>query len=416
LKNLLILHTVTNLDNGRWKKMRYTYIAKTLSGNLLRGTHESDSIEELAFHLRQKEIFLIKCKNVNTINIISMKPNLKTISIFCKQFSISIKAGIPLCEVLNLLYDQMIHKSIKKSLASIKDCVQKGKSLHESMKEFTDVYPKFMLNMIYLGEESGKLDIILKELSEYYQKEYKLLKKFTNSMIYPSVVFGTLMVVSFFLLIKVIPVFIINLNSYGGETPLITKLVLGISSFLCNNIIWILIFQLVLVFITIGFSKTEKGRMSFDKAMFKCPVFGPVYKKFMYTRFSKSMNILLDSGIGLVNAFEIVYEVIDNTYFKLQLRRGMEDIKKGNSLAGSISIMNIFPQFFIAMIKIGEETGRLDEMFLMASDIFYEEAEGNVEKATALLEPILIIFLGALIGIIILSVMLPMLNVMEAIQ
>jgi type IV pilus assembly protein PilC len=396
--------------------MRYTYVAKTLDGNLIKGTTESDSTEELALLLRQKEIFLIKSKSVNAVNNIFIKPNLKTISIFCKQFSISIKAGIPLCEILNLLYDQMLHKSIKKSLVNIKDCVQKGKSLHESMKGFTDIYPKFMVNMIYLGEESGKLDIILKELSEYYEKEYKLLKKFTNSMIYPTTVFITLMVLSLFLFIKVIPIFVTNLNSYGSDIPLITKLVLGASSFLCSNIMWILIVQLSLVFITLRFLKTEMGSMILDKFKFKCPIFAPVYKRFIYTRFSRSMNILLDSGVGLINAFEIVYEVIDNTYFKLKLKRAMVDIEKGNALARSIDIMNIFPQFFIAMIKIGEETGNLDEMFLMASDIFYDEAQENVDKASALLEPIIIIFLGLLIGVIILAVMLPMLNIMDSIK
>jgi type IV pilus assembly protein PilC len=396
--------------------MRYTYVAKTLDGNLIKGTTESDSTEELALLLRQKEIFLIKSKSVNAVNNIFIKPNLKTISIFCKQFSISIKAGIPLCEILNLLYDQMLHKSIKKSLVNIKDCVQKGKSLHESMKGFTDIYPKFMVNMIYLGEESGKLDIILKELSEYYEKEYKLLKKFTNSMIYPTTVFITLMVLSLFLFIKVIPIFVTNLNSYGSDIPLITKLVLGASSFLCSNIMWILIVQLSLVFITLRFLKTEMGSMILDKFKFKCPIFAPVYRRFIYTRFSRSMNILLDSGVGLINAFEIVYEVIDNTYFKLKLKRAMVDIEKGNALARSIDIMNIFPQFFIAMIKIGEETGNLDEMFLMASDIFYDEAQENVDKASALLEPIIIIFLGLLIGVIILAVMLPMLNIMDSIK
>ena len=396
--------------------MKYTYMAKTLNGNLIKGTTESESIEALALLLRKKEIFLIKSRSVNTIKGLSIKPNLKTISIFCKQFSISIKAGIPLCEILDLLYDQMLHKSIKKSLVNIKTCVQKGKSLYESMKEFTEVYPKFMINMIYLGEESGKLDIILKELSEYYEKEHRILKKFTNSMIYPFTVFLTLMVISLFLFIKVIPIFVTNLNSYGSDTPLITKLVLGFSSFLCKNIIWILLLQLLLIVITLSFFKTEGGRMILDKLKFKCPIFGTTYKGFIYTRFARSMNILLDSGVGLINAFETIYEITDNVYFKLQIKRGMEDIKKGNDLAKSIDIMNMFPQFFIAMLKIGEETGNLDEMFLMAADIFYEEAEESVHKATTLLEPILIIFLGLLIGVVILAVMLPMLNVMESIK
>ena len=139
-------------------------------------------------------------QGVKKITKFSIKPNMKTISIFCKQFSICIKAGIPMCDILNLLFDQMLHKSIKNSLITIRENVQKGNSLYRSMQSITNVYPEFMINMIHLGEESGKLDIILEELAFYYDKENKLLKKFINSMIYPCFVFLTLTVVSLFLL------------------------------------------------------------------------------------------------------------------------------------------------------------------------------------------------------------------------
>ncbi|HEY5589141.1 MAG TPA: type II secretion system F family protein [Candidatus Paceibacterota bacterium] len=389
-------------------------MAKTFNGTTIKGSTESDSIEELALGLRGKELFLIKCRSIKKITEISTKPNLKTISIFCKQFSICIKSGIPICDILNLLYEQMLHKSIKNSLKSVKENVQKGNSLHRSMKNTINVYPEFMINMIYLGEESGKLDMILEELAQYYEKEYKLLKKFTNSMIYPCTVFFTLTIVSFFLFIKVIPVFITNLNSFHGSIPLITRLVLGMSNFLGVNFLWLLMINLTLIFIFIEYFKTENGKMAFDKFKFICPILGPVYKRLIYTRFTRGLNILLCSGVGLVKAFEIIHDVIGNRYFKLKLKTVSNDVKKGDDLSSSLNAMNLFPQFFVAMIKIGEETGNLDGMFLIAADIFYEDAEENVEKATALLEPILIIFLGLMIGTIILAVMLPMLNVMDS--
>ena len=389
-------------------------MAKTSNGTTVKGSTESGSIEELALGLREREIFLIKCRSIKKITEISTKPNLKTISIFCKQFSICIKSGIPICDILNLLYEQMLHKSIKNSLLSIRENVQKGNSLHKSMKNTKNVYPEFMINMIYLGEESGKLDIILEELAQYYEKEHKLLKKFTNSMIYPCTVFFTLTIVSFFLFIKVIPVFITNLNSFHGEIPLLTRLVLGMSNFLSINFLWILMINLILGFIFIEYFKTASGKMAFDKFKFICPILCPVYKGLIYTRFTRGLNILLSSGVGLVSAFEIIHDVIGNRYFKLKLKTVFNDIKKGGDLSSSLNAMNLFPQFFVAMIKIGEETGNLDGMFLIAADIFYEDAEENVEKATALLEPILIIFLGIMIGTIILAVMLPMLNVMDS--
>lgn len=389
-------------------------MAKTYDGITIKGTTCSDSIEELALDLRTKDLFLIKCRSIKKITEISPKPNLKTIAIFCKQFSICIKSGIPICDILNLLYEQIQHKSIKNSLLNIRGNVQKGNSLHRSMQNTINVYPEFMINMIYLGEESGKLDIILEELAVYYEKEHKLLKKFTNSMIYPCTVFVTLTIVSFFLFIKVIPVFITNLNTFHAKIPLITRLVLGMSNFLAANFLWVLMINLTAVFILIEYLKTEKGKMVFDKLKFSCPILGPVYKRIIYTRFTRGLNILLTSGVGLVSAFEIIHDVIGNRYFKLKLKTVFDDIKKGGDLSSSLNSMNLFPQFFMAMTKIGEETGNLDEMFLIAADIFYEDAEENVEKATALLEPILIIFLGVMIGIIILAVMLPMLNVMDS--
>ncbi|MCB2291973.1 type II secretion system F family protein [Clostridium algoriphilum] len=394
--------------------MRYKYIAKTSNGASIKGNSESDSIEELALKLREKEIYLLKVKSEKNRTEFSSKPSLKTISIFCKQFSLCIKSGIPICDILDLLYEQMLHKSIRKSLISIKENVQKGNSLFASMKKTINVYPEFMINMIYLGEESGKLDIILEEMSKYYEKEHKLLKKFTNSLIYPCTVFITLMVVSLFLLIKVIPIFIENLNSMDADIPLITKLVLGSSNFLRNNLLWIAIIFIISVLVIIEYIKTESGKIVFDKFKFKCPILGQVYKRLIYTRFSRGLNILLGSGVGLLKAFEIINDVIGDKYFKLKLKSVFSDIKKGEDLSSSINAMNLFPQFFVAMIKIGEETGNLEGMFLTAADIFYEDAQENVEKATVLLEPILIIFLGIMIGTIILAVMLPMLNVMDS--
>ncbi|MBU3180136.1 type II secretion system F family protein [Clostridium psychrophilum] len=394
--------------------MRYKYMAKTSNGLAIQGNAESESIEELALQLREKKLFLIKTKKMRNIKEFYRKPNLKTISIFCKQFSICIKAGIPICDILDLLYEQMLNKSIKKSLIIIRENVQNGNSLFKSMEKTTNVYPEFMINMIYLGEESGKLDIILEEMSKYYEKEHKLLKKFINSLIYPCTVFVTLMIVSLFLLIKVIPTFITNLNSMDAEIPLVTRMVIWSSDFLRNNLLWIVIIVLISVFVIIEYIKTESGKLAFDKFKFMCPILGSVYKRLVYTRFSRGLNILLGSGVGLLKAFEIINDVIGDTYFKLKLKTASNDIKKGEDLSSSINAMNLFPQFFVAMIKIGEETGNLEGMFLTAADIFYEDAEENVEKATVMLEPILIIFLGIMIGTIILAVMLPMLNVMDS--
>jgi len=394
--------------------MKYKYLAKTWNGTLIKGITDSDSIEELALQLRKQEIFLIKTRIIKKIAEIPTKPNLKTIAIFCKQFSICIKAGIPICDTLKLLYEQMLHKAIKNSLLSIRENVKRGNSLFASMRKTTNVFPEFMINMIYLGEESGKLDIILEELSKYYEKENKLLKKIVNSMIYPCTVFLTLMVVSLFLLIKVIPVFITNLNSFDADIPLITKLVLGASNFASSNLLWILMIILITVLIFTRYVKTKNGKISFDKFKFICPILGPVYKRLIFSRFSRGLNILLSSGVGILKSFEIIDDVVGDNYFKLKLKIVSNNIKKGEELWSSLNEMKLFPQFFISMIKIGEETGNLDGMFLTAADIFYEDAQENVEKATVLLEPILIIFLGIMIGTIVLAVMLPMLNVMDA--
>ena len=390
-------------------------MAKTISGNLIKGSIESNSIEELALHLRERDIFLIKGRAIKRITEISTKPSLKIISIFCKQFSVCIKAGIPICDILDLLYEQMSHKSIKRSLICIRENVQKGNSLHTSMRKIINIYPEFMINMIYLGEESGRLDIIFEELSKYYEKEYRILKKFTNSMIYPCTVFLTLTIVALFLIIKVIPVFTTNLNSLGADIPLITRLIIEISSFIGHNLLWLLMAILILTLIFIKYCKTENGKLFFDKFKIRCPILGTIYKGIIYTRFTRGLNLLLSSGVGLLKAFEIIHDVIGNRYFKLKFNTVFNEIKKGEDLSSCLNMMNLFPQFFVAMIKIAEETGNLDQMFLTAADIFYEEVEENLEKATVLLEPILIIFLGIMIGTIILAVMLPMLSAMDSV-
>jgi len=222
------------------------------------------------------------------------------------------------------------------------------------------------------------------------------------------------MIVSLLLIIKVIPIFITNLDSYDAEIPLITRIVISSSDFMRSNLLWIFIVILTLVLVLVQCIKTERGKFIFDKFKFICPILGPVYKRLIYTRFSRGLNLLLSSGVGLLRSFEIINDVIGNRYFKLKLKIVSDDIKKGKNLSNSLNDMDLFPQFFVAMIKIGEETGNLDSMFLNAADIFYEDAEENVEKATVLLEPIMIIFLGIMIGTIVLAVMLPMLNVMDS--
>lgn len=397
----------------------YIYSAKNLKGESLDGEFEALSTEALEQMLRSKGYFLVESRVKGKefeVSGLGGKINAKDIAVFCRQFAVIISSGITIVEAISILRDQASKKRMKIVLEEVHSELQKGRVLSEAIAPYEDLFPEFMKNMISVGEASGSLDSILNQLADYYENDYKIRRKIKSAMTYP-IILGVLTVgVVVLLMVAVIPMFSGMLTDMGGELPGITKLLIAISNFMTDNILILIAFTVILIIGFTSYIKTDKGRLWFDGVKIKLPVIKNTVLKTVTARFARSMSILLKSGIPIVNAMEIMQHLIGNRAVEEKFSNATDDIQEGRGIAGPMKSLEIFPPLLIHMIVVGESTGELDEMLGRTAGFFDEEVEESIEKAVSMIEPAMIIVMAAIIGVIILSVMLPMVTLMETVN
>jgi type IV pilus assembly protein PilC len=397
--------------------LNFKYEAVDLEGRKISGSYEALNERELWEELRRRDYFLIaykKCIN-NKMNLFKTKVSTKEIADFCNKFYCALNAGINMHTAIKLLQEQSLNSMIKKSLVEIGSCVQKGESLYSSMNRFSNIYPKFMLSMIYLGEQSGKLDNMLKKLYLYYDNEYKNNKKLTTAMIYPITVFITTIIVSAFLLFNVIPTFINTLSLLDTDIPKVTKLIINLSKFLISYKINILFSIMSAAVVLKYLLSLEKGKSIISNVKLKLPLIHEFYSYRIAANICRSMSVLLNSGVNMITSLEITYNIIYNPIIKNRFHICMKQIKMGNSVYSSFKDLKIFDSFVIAMFNVGEQTGNLDDMFVKAAEMYEDMINDKVSKLLALAEPMMILIISIFVGLIILSVIMPMLSVMDSI-
>jgi len=397
----------------------YTYKAKNLTGELLEGDYEANSKDALEFMLHERGYFLIDAArqgNEFSLGGLFGKVKVKELALFCRQFSVMINSGITIVEAIGILREQVEKKKLKDTLDIIHEDMQKGRVLSEAMGTFPEVFPNFMMNMIKVGEASGSLDSILDRLADYYENDAKIRRKIRGALTYPTIL-GVLMVgVIILLMVKILPMFSGILESTGGQMPMLTKVLMAMSDFMVSNIILVIA---LLIFIVAGFSywkKTEPGRYWFDGVKLHMPVIKKSVVKIITARFARSLGILLKSGIPIINALDIIGDLIGNRVVEESFHIARDEIKEGRGIAGPMKKLGIFPPLLIHMVAVGESTGELDEMLARTAGFFDEEVEETIDKLTAMIEPAMIILMAAVIGTIILSIMLPMISILSAVQ
>lgn len=399
----------------------YKFIAKDINGTNIKGKEAASDTSELIIILRNKGLYLMNYKLIkqrekfNTIfnRIFCRRLALKDLSYLCKQFSVILSAGISIAEAIEILQEESIDNNLKSSLARIKSMIYNGDSLSNSMKQLGKVFPLFMIKMVAVGEESGKLDIILMKLSIYYEKQNKMRSKTINALIYPSVVFIVSIAIMLFLMIKVVPIFADNLLSSGGELPGITVFVLAISDFLTREYSLIFLVLVLIIIASAGVRDKYFYRIKKDRVKLNLPVLKKIYLKLICSKFADAFSMLIGSGISVVKSLDIVAQLLDNIIIEENLQAGILKVNNGESLSSVIKDMKIFPKLLCSMIKIGEETGCIEELLHKVSEIFEEEAYESISKVTVLIEPVMICFLSVMVAFIIGATMLPMLNMMK---
>ncbi|MEG0297721.1 MAG: type II secretion system F family protein [Clostridium sp.] len=400
----------------------FLYEAKSIDGTTIKNKMDAQAKEEVIASLRQRGYYPIAVKEEGTgmnadieIDMLN-KVKLKDLSMFCRQFAFILQSGTPMLKALELAAEQCDSKKLKDILNRSYKKVEKGRSLSEALKHEDDI-PELMVNMIEAGEASGKLEKIMGELADYYKKVYKQQQKISSATMYPKIVIGFSTIVVLALVAFVVPSFVQTLNEVGGELPLPTKLLIWISDMLTSYwIIWLAIAAVVIGFNKLVLSKDEKVIETRAKNSLKGKVFGVINRQLLAGRFANTFAVLSSSGVGIIQALEITARILENKYVEKKLDIAIKDIKKGNPIGKTIEDLNVFPRMLTQMVTLGEETGQLEEMLIKTSEFYDGEVEVAIEKMIAAIEPIFIMVLGGVVLFIILSLMLPMFSIMNAIQ
>lgn len=398
----------------------YKYEARNVEGVSISGTLEAQAKSEVVNSLRQRGYFPTKIfieDKSKDINIeLFNKVTLKDLSLFCRQFAFVVQSGTPMLRAVELSMQQTENKKLKEILGRVYDQVQKGRSLSDAFK-FEEEIPDLMVNMIAAGEASGRLEYIMNELSEYYRKQYKQKQKVNQATMYPKIIVVFTVVVVGFLLIKVVPDFVQNLSGMGGELPIFTKILMAVGEFAKKTWIFFLIAGLLAYGYKVFFlNKDESYKIKSGKRSLEGRVFGRINRQLVAGRFANTFAILTSSGLGVIQALEISGQVLENAYIEKKLNEAKEDVKKGHAIGKTIEDLNIFPSMLTQMITVGEETGALEDILVKTSEFYDGEVEAAIEKMTTMIEPILIMVLAVVVLFIVMALLLPMFNMMDAVK
>ena len=331
----------------------------------------------------------------------------KEVVVFCRVFSTMINAGLPLIQCLDLLAEQEENKAFAKVIRTVKEDIEGGSSLTDALKKHPKVFDELFVNLIAAGEAGGILDVVLGRLSNYLEKALKLKRKVKSAMTYPAAVLVISFLVVALLLIKVIPVFQKMFEGSGSELPGPTAMVIAMSDF-AQSYWWIILgIIFVCIFALRQFYKTERGRLMIDSALLRVPVFGPVLRKVAVAKFSRTMATMMSSGVPILEGLVIVSKTAGNVIVENALLKTRMAISEGQPIAEPLAASAIFPPMVVQMIAVGEATGALDVMLNKIADFYDDEVDAAVEAMTSLLEPVMMVFLGGIVGSMIVAMYLP---------
>jgi type IV pilus assembly protein PilC len=397
----------------------YVWKGRTPTGEMLSGELASENKQELINTLRKRKIIITtireKPKEIKLSFGLSNRITTRDLGVFTRQFATMINAGLPMVQCLDILSSQMDKPSFKKIVSDVMYDVEAGATLAEALRKqpcFSDLF----VNMIEAGEAGGILDVILNRLAVYLEKADALVKKVKGAMTYPIVVFSVCIGASVFMLLFIIPTFAQMFKDFGGDLPLPTKIVMGLSNFLKAN--WWLLLA-VGVGGTIGFKryyKTEAGHYRIDKLMLKMPVLGPVIRKAAVSRFTRTLGTLVSSGVPILNGLDITARTSGNKVVEEAVLKTRTSISEGNTIAEPLKESGVFPPMVVQMIGVGEQTGALDEMLEKVADFYDSEVDAAVNALTSIIEPIMIVVMGGIVGGMLIAMYLPMFKLVSVVS
>lgn len=398
----------------------YQWSGKTQKGLIESGEITASSREDVIAILGKRKIVptLIteKPKKVR-FNRSGARIKDKDIVVFTRQFSTMINAGLPLVQALEILATQVENKSFGKTIMQIKTDVESGLTFADALRKHPKVFSELYVNMVAAGEAGGVLDTILNRLAAYIEKAMKLKKKVKGAMVYPAVVTGVAVLVIVIIMLFVVPTFSKMFIQLGGTLPLPTRMVIGLSNFIAGigGLITLLAIIITIVFL-VQFRKTEKGKKISDSVMLKVPIFGTLLRKVAVAKFTRTLGTLVSSGVPILDCLEITAKTSGNKVVEYSILDVKKEVVGGKTLAEPIKKAKVFPPMVTHMVAVGESTGALDAMLGKISDFYDDEVDAAVSNLTAMMEPVLMIFLGTTVGFIVIAMYLPIFKLITLIK
>jgi type IV pilus assembly protein PilC len=393
----------------------FTYTARDPKGQIKNATIEAASRDDVVAQLRRQRLNVVKI-NEETKKQKVGKITMRDIVIFTRQFSTMINSGLPLVQALDILAKQSENKSLQTVTRAVVFDVESGNTVADALGKHPKAFNELYVNMVAAGEAGGILDTILLRLATFMEKNDALVRKVKGAMIYPGVIMSVAAIAISVLLIFVIPVFESMFGSVGLALPLATRIVIGASRFL-KGYWWAVgggLFGLSVMFK--NYYKTSNGKLTIDRLMLKVPVLGDVLKKSAVSRFTRTLGTLISSGVSILDGLEITAKTAGNRVISDAIMASRSSIAGGDTIAGPLQKSAVFPPMVISMIAVGEQTGGLDEMLSKIADFYDEEVDAAVSGLLAMLEPLMIVFLGVVVGGMVVAMYLPIFDMMSAVQ
>lgn len=394
----------------------YKWQGVSPKGETIKGEMDAASREAVIIRLRTQRIQPIpaqikeKGKGLEfEINIPSFGAAVKQkdIVVFTRQFATMINAGLPIMQCLAILAAQSDNKHFRSVIGQVKDDVESGSTLAEATRKHPNVFSDLYTSLVQAGEIGGILDVILQRLATYLEKAAQLKAKIKGAMIYPACIVAVAVIVTAVLLIWVIPVFGEVFESFGSELPAPTRFVMALSDFFVANIVYIAMVPVIAAVALRYFYKTDKGEMAIDRFLLKVPVFGPLLRKAAVARFTRTLSTLVSSGVPILDALQITSRTTGNRVVEEAIVNARSSIASGRTIAEPLIESKVFPPMVCQMISVGETTGALDSMLAKIADFYDDEVDNMVANLMSLLEPMVIMFLGVVIGGLVIAMYLP---------
>ena len=386
----------------------FEWTAKDASGRLRSGKIKARSLSDASRKIQSRGLADVNLREMHAKKGgLFKKVSTRDLAIFSRQFAVMIEAGIPIVQALEILADQTQNGFFSSVITEVREMVETGKTLAESMEKFPKAFPTLLVQMAKVGETSGALAETLREVATYYEKMDNLKRKIKAAMMYPIIVTVITILISAGLLIFVVPRFAKIYSDMGAQLPGPTLILIKTSHLLVHNILWVTIGTIVLIVLFKKILGTKQGRATWDSFILRAAIFGPLVQKSAIARFSRTLSILLTSGVPILQALEITSKASGNYVIAKAILKAREHIGEGKNIGGPLRETGVFPPLVVHLVNVGEQTGRLSEMLDRVATFYEEEVDAAVEGLASVIEPILIVFIGTIVGGMLIALYLP---------